>query len=271
MMSPHFFNKNKITFLVSIVGICWIAAIAIYSCSDKQKMSESDFSSSPGHSNDKLTNADYVGSESCKSCHETEFNDWEGSHHDKAMMEADANSVLADFNTTFANQGVTSKFYTKDDKFYVNTEGQDGEYYDYEIIYTFGITPLQQYIVEFPKGKFQCLRTAWDTEKKVWFDLYPDMKLVHDEWIHWTKGGLNWNIMCSDCHSTLVKKNYHPVKDSDKTSYSIINVSCEACHGPGKEHVVQLSQMLPEYYSVRGWSDMGIPQDNKLSELGIMK
>ncbi len=200
-------------------------------------MSEGDYSSSSNQVNDKLTNVDYVGSESCKSCHETEFSDWEGSHHDKAMMEADANSVLADFNTTFTSQGVTSKFFTKDDKFFVNTEGLNGEYHDYEIIYTFGITPLQQYIVEFPDGKFQCLRTAWNTEKKLWFDLYPDMKVVHDEWIHWSKGGLSWNIMCSDCHSTLVKKNYNPVKDTYKTSYSIINVSCEACHGPGKEHV----------------------------------
>ena len=237
MASIQFLNNNKLSFLVLIFSLFWVGAIVFYSCSDKPKSGESKLSSTSSRVNDKLTNADYVGSESCKSCHEVEYNDWEGSHHDKAMMEADSNSVLADFNTTFISQGVTSRFYTKDDKFYVNTEGSDGKYDDYEIIYTFGITPLQQYIVEFPRGKFQCLRTAWDTEKKVWFDLYPDMKLVHDEWIHWTKGGLNWNIMCSDCHSTLVKKNYNPVKDSYKTDYSIINVSCEACHGPGKEHV----------------------------------
>lgn len=237
MTSSPFFTRNRLTFFVVIFASCWVAAIVLYSCSDKPKISDESVTASPNHLSGQLTDADYVGSESCKSCHETEFKDWEGSQHDKAMMEADANSVLADFNTTFKNQGVTSRFYTNDNKFYVHTEGQGGEYNDYEIIYTFGVSPLQQYIVEFPKGKFQCLRTAWDTEKQVWFDLYPDMKVVHDEWIHWTKGGLSWNIMCSDCHSTLVKKNYNPVKDSYNTSFSIINVSCEACHGPGKEHV----------------------------------
>lgn len=237
MTSFQLFYRNKITVLILALVVIWGSGALLYSCSEKPTMSDEEFSSSPTSANDKLTEADYVGTESCKSCHEAEYDDWEGSHHDKAMMEADVVSVLADFDTTFTSQGVTSRFYTKDDTYYVNTEGPDGAYYDYEIIYTFGITPLQQYIVEFPDGKFQCLRTAWDTEKKLWFDLYPDMKLVHDEWIHWTKGGLNWNIMCSDCHSTLVKKNYNPAKDSYKTSFSIINVSCEACHGPGKDHV----------------------------------
>ncbi len=237
MKSIHFFYKNKVTFLIVTFFCLWASAATLYSCREQPKRIDDELINESDRVHPELVNADYVGSESCKSCHEQEYDDWEGSHHDKAMMTADANSVLANFDTTFANQGVTSKFYTKDGKYFVNTEGSDGQYYDYEIIYTFGFTPLQQYIVEFPRGKFQCLRTAWDTEKKVWFDLYPNMKVVHDEWIHWTKGGLNWNTMCSDCHSTLVKKNYNPVKDSYNTTFSIINVSCESCHGPGKEHV----------------------------------
>ena len=237
MCSKRFLKRNIITLLLVSVTMIWIGSIGFYGCNEKPQKDQNLSSFSPDRHEDKLTNADYVGSERCQSCHEVEYNDWKGSHHDRAMMVADENSVLADFNTSFTSQGVTSKFYTTDDKYFVNTEGPDGKYYDYEIIYTFGIEPLQQYIVEFPRGKFQCLRTAWDTEKKVWFDLYPDMKLVHDEWIHWTNGGLNWNIMCSDCHSTLVKKNYNPVKDSYNTTYALINVSCEACHGPGKEHV----------------------------------
>jgi Flp pilus assembly protein TadD len=207
------------------------------SCTDEKNKTSQVKQATGSESKYDLMYDQYVGSESCKSCHEVEYNDWEGSHHDRAMMEADNNSVLGDFNTSFTSQGVTSRFYMKGDKYFVNTEGPEGGYQDYEIIYTFGIEPLQQYIVEFPKGRFQCLRTAWDTEKGKWFDLYPDMKVLHDEWIHWTNGGLNWNTMCSDCHSTLVKKNYDPSRSSFDTEYSLINVSCEACHGPGKEHV----------------------------------
>ena len=230
-------KQRTYSYFVITIFIFWLTAVFINSCDQKSANDQVETFDASNRGNDKLTDSDYVGSESCKSCHETAYNDWKGSHHDLAMMEANETSVLADFNTTFTSQGVTSKFYKEDGKFFVHTEGKDGIYDDFEIILTFGIEPLQQYIVEFPRGKFQCLRTAWDTEKKLWFDLYPDMKLVHDEWIHWTKGGLNWNTMCSDCHSTLVKKNYNPVKDSYNTTYSIIDVSCEACHGPGKEHV----------------------------------
>lgn len=187
---------------------------------------------------DSIPNKHYVGSQKCKECHADQFQQWEGSHHDKSMQKAARENILAPFKgEVFKSQGVTSTFFQKEGKFYANTEGRDGKNHDYEIIYTFGLTPLQQYIVLFPDGHYQCLRTAYDTEKEKWFDLYPDFKVVHSEWLHWSRGGLNWNTMCSDCHSTNVKKNYNEKDHSYDTNYAIINVSCEACHGPGKDHV----------------------------------
>ncbi|MFD2726197.1 tetratricopeptide repeat protein [Hyunsoonleella rubra] len=180
----------------------------------------------------------FLGDKACKSCHQDQFKDWKGSHHDKAMQIATDSTILGDFNdASFSSQGVTSKFYKKDGEFFVNTEGRDGKYHDYKIEYTFGVAPLQQYIVKFPDGHYQCLRTAWDTEKGKWFDLYPDFKVVHSEWLHWSRGGLNWNNMCADCHSTNVRKNYNMESHGYDTKYALINVSCEACHGPGKTHV----------------------------------
>ncbi|UOB16113.1 tetratricopeptide repeat protein [Abyssalbus ytuae] len=181
---------------------------------------------------------DFAGSENCRECHPDQFKQWKGSHHDKAMQIAQRETVLAKFEgEVFKSQGVTSRFFENEGGFYVNTEGPDGEYHDYKIVYTFGITPLQQYIVKFPDGRYQCLRTAWDTRQNKWFDLYPDFKVVHSEWLHWSRGGLNWNNMCSDCHSTNVRENYDPNTLSYDTKFSIINVSCEACHGPGKKHM----------------------------------
>ncbi len=233
--------KSRLIFYTAIaVFLSWSVTVIIQSCSGKK----ADFSKRPADLKEVMQleydsmMAIYVGSEACLECHEPEYNDWLGSHHDKSMMLADEASVYGDFeNVTFSSQGVTSRFYKVDGKYFVNTEGPDGSYRDYEILYTFGFTPLQQYIIEFPKGNFQCLRTAWDTEEKKWFDLYPDMKIVHDEWLHWTKGGLSWNIMCSDCHSTLVKKDFDEVSESYNTTFSIINVSCEACHGPARQHM----------------------------------
>jgi len=244
------FKKHRfINLILTTIAIIWISGSIYFSCKPEKDKVATVEQPSTEDARYELMYSQYVGSERCLECHEVEYNDWKGSHHDRAMMIADEVSVLANFDTTFISQGVTSRFYMQDGKYFVNTEGPDGSYEDYEIVYTFGIEPLQQYIVEFPGGRFQCLRTAWDTEKNVWFDLYPDMKLVHDEWIHWTNGGLNWNTMCSDCHSTLVKKNYDPVKQTYNTTYSLINVSCEACHGPGQEHVELTS--APDYDSTQ--------------------
>ncbi len=181
--------------------------------------------------------ATFVGSKSCKTCHQEEFKSWEGSHHDQAMKIADSTTILADFNnTTFTHNKVKSSFFKKEGAFYVNTEGPDGNYYDYKIVYTFGFTPLQQYIVAFPNGEFQCLLTAWDSVKNKWFHLQPNLDIIHDEWINWSGGSQRWNTMCADCHSTNLQKNYDSKTTTYNTTYSEINVACEACHGPSSKH-----------------------------------
>ena len=126
MATPHFFIKNKPPFLILVFAMFWIGTIVFYSCGEKPELSSDQTSYTSNHRSDKLTNEDYAGSEACKSCHEVEYDDWEGSHHDKAMMIADSNSILADFDTVFSNQEVTSRFYKKGNKFFVNTEGPDG-------------------------------------------------------------------------------------------------------------------------------------------------
>lgn len=39
--------------------------------------------------------------------------------------------------------------------------------------------------------------------------------------------------------------------------------------GPSKGWVTKLSETLPDYYKVRGWSEDGVPKDDKLSALGL--
>ena len=239
--------KKRITNIL----LLFLLVIFVFSCNEKPeyvKVSEDDVFVSTK----EIPDSHFLGDNKCKECHKEQFKEWKGSHHDKAMQLADSTSVLGNFNDDkFTSQGVTSHFYKKEGGFYVNTEGPDGNNHDYKIVYTFGITPLQQYIVKFPDGRFQCLRTAWDSVKNKWFDLYPDFKVVHSEWLHWSRGGLNWNTMCSDCHSTNVRKNYDLETDSFDTKYAIINVNCEACHGPGKEHVEDVKPVGTKYSSTR--------------------
>jgi predicted CXXCH cytochrome family protein len=185
----------------------------------------------------------FVGSETCAVCHHTETAAWRGSHHERAMQHATDRTVLGDFNNaSFDHQGVHSRFFCNDGKFLVETDGPDGKLAVFEIKYTFGVEPLQQYLVAFPDGRLQALSIAWDSRAKEqggqrWFHLYPNEAITHDDVLHWTKLNQNWNFMCAECHSTDVHKNYDAEGDRFATHFSEISVGCEACHGQGSRHV----------------------------------
>ncbi len=184
----------------------------------------------------------FTGTNSCIECHQVEYDLWKGSDHALAMDHATEQTVLGDFsNATLDYNGFPNRFFKRDGKFFVYTQGPEGRPGEFEISYTFGVRPLQQYLVEFPGGRLQCLPIAWDTEKKQWYHLvpmvYPGQDIPPDDWLYWTNLGQNWNGMCADCHSTELKKNLDPATMTFSTTWSDINVGCEACHGPGSAHL----------------------------------
>ncbi len=192
----------------------------------------------------------YVGRQTCLECHQEQHRKWTGSHHDLAMDRATPETVLGDFNDVeFTHHGVVSRMYRDGDRFMIRTEGPTGEMEDFEVKYVFGVTPLQQYLVEFDRtpdmaeheiGRLQVLRISWDTERKQWFyQPPPDVadKLEPGDDLHWTGVAQRWNTMCADCHSTNVQKNFDAQTGKYHTTLSEIDVSCEACHGPGGTHV----------------------------------
>lgn len=192
---------------------------------------------------EELPEPEYIGRSVCLDCHEKEFQAFLNSHHDLAMAEATDKNVLGDFdNAIHVYYGDTSWFYKKDDKYFVKTIGEDNLYHDYEIKYTFGWTPLQQYLIEFPDGHYQMLPLCWDTNPEEmggqrWFHIYPNEKIEPGDELHWTGLNQNWNYMCAECHSTNLQKNYDVSTNTYNTSWNEIDVSCEACHGPGSAHV----------------------------------
>jgi len=187
--------------------------------------------------------ATFVGSETCAQCHQAQARLWRSSQHKLAMDHATDASVLGDFNDArFDYYGVRSRFFRQDGKFFVETDGPYGKLATFEVKYTFGVDPLQQYLIEFPDGRLQALSIAWDTRPKEqggqrWFHLYPGEEIKHDDVLHWTKLNQNWNFMCAECHSTGVRKNYNAAADRFATTWAEISVGCEACHGQGSRHV----------------------------------
>ena len=187
--------------------------------------------------------ATFVGTAGCTECHAQAASAWQGSHHALAMQVASDETVLGRFDgATLTNFGVTSTFTKKEGKYWIRTAGPDGKLADYQVLYTFGVAPLQQYLVAFPNGRFQAPPLAWDTRPEAeggqrWFSLQPDEKIPPGDLLHWTGVAGNWNQMCAACHSTDLRKHYDAKTDRYATSWSEINVGCEACHGPGSNHV----------------------------------
>ncbi|TCO73219.1 putative CXXCH cytochrome family protein [Chromatocurvus halotolerans] len=193
----------------------------------------------------------FVGSERCAGCHVDAYEQWQGSHHQLAMQEASEETVLGDFSdVSVTHQGVTTRFYRDGEHFMVHTDGADGALRDFPVRQVFGVYPLQQYLLPLDDGRLQALGIAWDARPaedggQRWYSLYPDEAIDHTDPLHWTGPYQNWNSRCAECHSTQVDKGYSASERRYATTYREISVGCEACHGPGANHVRQMQSVVP--------------------------
>ena len=190
----------------------------------------------------------YVGSEACISCHVQEVEDWQGSHHALAWTPVGPDTVVADFDgTEFTLGDMTARFSPGPDGApMARVTERDGQRTEYPVHSVVGIAPLQQYLFETEQGKLQSFDVVWDTEKEEWFHLYPDLNPPPDDGLHWTGPYKNWNARCAECHATGFEKNYDPVTRSYASTQVEIGVGCEACHGPGQDHLSWASETTRE-------------------------
>ena len=186
--------------------------------------------------------AQFIGSDQCATCHAAEFQNWQNSHHALAIQEATEDTFLAPLPSSA--QG--AQFKQTDDGIWVTLqEGEEAT--SWRITHTFGVFPLQQYLVQAANGRLQTLRHSWDSrpDGQQWFLQYPDEDIPPGDVLHWSGMAQNWNSMCADCHSTGIEKNYQPSTASFETSFAELSVGCEACHGPGSEHATNPASAMP--------------------------
>jgi predicted CXXCH cytochrome family protein len=171
----------------------------------------------------------------CVGCHQQQGELWQDSHHAKSMQVANKETVLADFSDReIEHKGQKARFTHSHDKYFANIS--DGQHNTrYQVKYTFGVEPLQQYLVETPRGKMQVMPFAWDSRLEKdggqrWMHLYPAENISPKDRLHWLQPLQNWNGMCADCHSGGLKRNYNSQTDSFNTHWQQINIGCMSCH-----------------------------------------
>lgn len=194
----------------------------------------------------------YVGSAACVECHAEAGKAWRGSQHAQAMQPATGETVLGRFDGRTLRHGKSrTRFFQRDGRFRVITEGADNRPQDMEVTHTFGVYPLQQYLVSLPDGRKQALGVAWDSRSRNngggrWFHIFPKDGTRPGHPQHWAGIDQNWNYQCADCHSTNLRKGYDAKSDRFATTWSEMNVGCEACHGPGSAHLAWAAKPAAE-------------------------
>jgi predicted CXXCH cytochrome family protein len=207
-----------------------------------------------GNSVKSIKQATYVGADKCQSCHQHESSLYTQSDHFHAMDTASQSSVLGDFdNSSFIYFGDTSFFYKKNNHYFISTKDSTAQKREFQVSYTFGWRPLQQYLVKFTDGRIQVLPFCWDTRPREkggqrWFHLYDKEKIGNKDELFWMGINQNWNYMCADCHTTDFKTNFNVKSDIFNSSWKIANVSCESCHGPASNHIEWTQDKTAEVY-----------------------
>ena len=161
------------------------------------------------------------------------------------MAAADAESVRGDFDEARFDYGPWfAEFFVRNGRYWVRTNDlprnadAESEVAEFEVLYTFGFEPLQQYLVETEPGHLQALNISATSggESSAWFDLYEGEVLAQSDPLQWSSELHNWNSRCATCHVTEFQKNYDAQTSTYSSAWAQINVGCEACHGPGSMH-----------------------------------
>ena len=180
----------------------------------------------------------YGGSASCRDCHLPEFQLWANSHHGLAErpVKPAVDGMMFDPARTLHFGSQTTEVCVVQGQYQVKTTGLSGHVETFPVERVLGVSPLRQFLVPFPGGRYQTLEASYDPRTNDWFDSFGTEDRHPGEWGHWTGRGMNWNQMCAVCHNTRVLKNYDVTNDSYHTTMVEPSVGCEACHGPLRAH-----------------------------------
>ena len=207
--------------------------------------------------------AEFTGSEACRPCHEDFFRLWADSHHGLALQEFD--SEFPSRNLTPQAESIRindSHFKMEEGRL---TEQKGDTILRHEVKYAMGGKNVYYFLTERERGHLQVLPVAYDTNRGEWYDTtasmvrhFPDLQ---DESVDWTDRSLTFNTSCYNCHVSQLSTNYSPGTDSYETSWLEPGINCEACHGPGSEHI----KAFQDFEEGDTWEDLKIIDTKKFS------
>lgn len=203
----------------------------------------------------------HVGSDRCAACHAPEAKAWRTSQHRRDALPA-PDALVAPFDgATLQAHGTTFTFDRSADGRPQVTTQTDEATTTYVVAHGIGAFPLQQVVVKGEAGALQVPTVAWDARPAAdggqrWFALQPDVPSGPGEALDWTGPAYNANHMCLECHVTGFTKGFDAEPGTYTSTWTEPQVGCEACHGPGAQHVAWADADGPTDASSDGLLDL---------------
>ncbi len=185
----------------------------------------------------------YVGSGSCRQCHERFYQLWSTSHHGLAMQPftpdfARRNLIECTHLVKIADHDYQARWDNQGG--YLLDRWKDGEQ-KHSILHVMGGKNVYFFLTQLERGRLQVLPLAYDVRDKQWYDTTRSM-MRHllgpgEQPVHWTDSMLTFNTSCYSCHVSQLETNYDAASDSYHTVWGEPGINCETCHGPAGRHV----------------------------------
>jgi predicted CXXCH cytochrome family protein len=179
--------------------------------------------------------SEYLGSASCERCHQKAFGAWKDSLHIKMTKPIAEATVAGDFRdgTKFADHDRAYTFGSKNGKPFISIAfgGKPAE--TFSVDYTLGSKRYQGYLSMLPEGRIYVLPVFWHVADRRWIDwkeITPIPEGAHDI-------RQIWNANCFNCHATNIVQGFDIADKKFKSTWTEMGIGCEACHGPGRQHV----------------------------------
>ncbi|MDH3647728.1 MAG: multiheme c-type cytochrome [Gammaproteobacteria bacterium] len=196
-----------------------------------------------------LYDAAYVGSEGCADCHTQIYPSWQRSPHANMTRKARAGTVVGDFSDRVwwepGKERVlpAARMHHLGDRYWMDLrDPKSNEYHSFPIEYVVGYQYRQVYLTRERGGVLRRLPLQWSTERRDFFPYWNFQErseaTLEDLWSQMTTLNSAWNLFCARCHTTKLNVESKDANHRMAVTHWVDDgIACEACHGPGGQHV----------------------------------
>ncbi|MGH0028472.1 MAG: multiheme c-type cytochrome, partial [Myxococcota bacterium] len=186
----------------------------------------------------------YVSSKTCASCHPGQHESWSASYHRTMTQVATPETVAGDFDDVRLEfHGASYHLQRRGDEFWV--EMDDPAYMgrgrppriERRIVMMTGSHHDQDYWYATPGGgrDLRLLPLDFRIEEQRWIPYVSSFMLPPGSRFNYRES--NWTQSCVKCHTTYGEASVDPRTRQVDAKAAEFGIACEACHGPGAEHV----------------------------------